>query len=666
MNTQTDKSAKFDEALHMARSGRTAEARSLCKTILQTSGERPDVHAFLGMLDCREGRFEDGIEHLSQALKLRPDDVTIALNMATALMQLGRNSEALDICTDSLIAKDQSLRLLRTKAYLLQTLEDNEGAIVAYRRILDAVPDDFEALNNLGNSYAAAGQMEESLVSLRKAHDARPDIAPLTMNLATTLLQLGQIDEARNLLEDATARFPRDAKPRIELAGIHRLQGDDDTARRLFEEAIALEPSDPELRVRLGIELAKAWKMTEAEESFDRALSIDPRNGDAHIRKALILEHTNRYDQLTNLIDAARSRGIDQGTIDFIRALHLRREKAWEEGIEVLSNVPEDIEPVRRFQLLGQFHDSLGNAEAAFEAFSAMNEQVRTEQPATEALASDYRREIRDGIAELRKLKAPAVLNMQASAPARTPAFLVGFPRSGTTLLDTLLLGHPSVQVLEERPPLNVAEEVLNQSSEKSDFSASEVEAAREAYFTEADKWIDLRPDSLLVDKFPLHMNKVPSILALFPNPRFILALRHPCDVVLSCYITNFRPNKAMSNFLNLKTVAELYDLSFTCWEAARSHFSLDVHEIVYEKMLDNSRSELQPVFEFLGLDWREEILDHQQTAVSRGVITTASYGQVTEPLYRRAMGRWERYREQLEPVLPILQPWIEKFGYST
>ena len=143
------------------------------------------------------------------------------------------------------------------------------------------------------------------------------------------------------------------------------------------------------------------------------------------------------------------------------------------------------------------------------------------------------------------------------------------------------------------------------------------------------------------------------SVWVLCPDPR-ALQLR-----------PNFRPNKAMSNFLELKTVAELYDLSFTCWEAARSQFSLDVHEIVYEKMLDNPRSELQPVFEFLGLDWREEILDHQQTAVSRGVITTASYGQVTEPLYRRAMGRWERYREQLEPVLPILRPWIEKFGYS-
>ena len=100
-------------------------------------------------------------------------------------------------------------------------------------------------------------------------------------------------------------------------------------------------------------------------------------------------------------------------------------------------------------------------------------------------------------------------------------------------------------------------------------------------------------------------------------------------------------------------------------WERARSLCPVEVHSIVYEKVVEDAEAELRPVVEALGLSWNPEMLDHQRTAEARGVITTASYAQVTEPLYRGAAGRWLRYRKHLEPVLPILKPWIAKFGYD-
>jgi hypothetical protein len=144
-----------------------------------------------------------------------------------------------------------------------------------------------------------------------------------------------------------------------------------------------------------------------------------------------------------------------------------------------------------------------------------------------------------------------------------------------------------------------------------------------------------------------------------------VLALRHPCDVVLSCYLTNFRINNAMANFLRLEDAAALYDLSFTHWEKAKALFDLPVGTVVYERLVEDKDRELRPLFDWLGLAWPGEAFDHRDAARARGTVATASYAQVTEPIYTRAAGRWTQYRTQLEPVLPVLASWIKRFGYE-
>jgi hypothetical protein len=135
---------------------------------------------------------------------------------------------------------------------------------------------------------------------------------------------------------------------------------------------------------------------------------------------------------------------------------------------------------------------------------------------------------------------------------------------------------------------------------------------------------------------------------------------------VLSCFKANFRLNEAMSNFLRLDTAAELYDLSFSYYEQIQHLMAFPTHTVVYENVVADRESELRKLFDFLGLDWHDAVLEHQETARKRGRIKTASYSQVVEPIYTRASGRWLKYRKHLEPVLPVLEPWIRKFGYST
>ena len=176
---------------------------------------------------------------------------------------------------------------------------------------------------------------------------------------------------------------------------------------------------------------------------------------------------------------------------------------------------------------------------------------------------------------------------------------------------------------------------------------------------------VPLAPGKLLLDKNPLSLNALPVIRRLFPKSKIILALRHPCDVVLSCYITNFKLNDGMSNFLRLDTTAELYDLSFRYFEKARDLIGLPVHTVVYENVIEDRERELRALLDFLSLDWSDDVLDHETTALNRGRIKTASYAQVAQPIYDRSAGRWHNYRKHLGPVLPVLEPWVAKFGYT-
>jgi hypothetical protein len=120
-----------------------------------------------------------------------------------------------------------------------------------------------------------------------------------------------------------------------------------------------------------------------------------------------------------------------------------------------------------------------------------------------------------------------------------------------------------------------------------------------------------------------------------------------------------------MSNFLDLEAAARFYDLSFSFWQQARAVLDMPVHTVVYERLVADQARELAPLFDWLGLPWHGNDFDHREAARARGVVRTASYAQVTEAVYTRAAGRWRRYERHLVPVLDILRPWVERFGYS-
>jgi tetratricopeptide (TPR) repeat protein len=653
------------QAMGAAQSGDLRRAQSLAEGALLSGGDVVPLNAFLGMLHARSGNPTAAASHLRAANAARPADVTIACNLIAVLIETGENHAALEIAARTLAEAGPILSVLRYRGFLAQTLERFDEAVDAYEQVVALAPDDFESWNNLGNAHNALGDFASSVSALERAVALDPGAAPTRLNLAEALRNAERTDEAEAVLRKAAADFPNDARPAHGLYVLCKREMRQNDALEALEQAVARDPDNADFQLKLGVECGIVSRIDDAQQAYRRVIELDPSLADGYFGLAIQFEHTNREDQFAPLIALAEANGLEEGAIAFLRALEFRREKRFEEALAALLQVPADVEPERTQHIRATVLDRLGRSDEAFAAFEEANRlrQLGPTEPVRRAA------ELRASIeSEVERFTPAWVASWAPVAPEperSDPVFLVGFPRSGTTLLDTILMGHPGTVVLEEQPPLNHVDISIGEFAGIAGLDEAAIVAARRRYFEEVSRIEDAPPSSLLIDKSPLFLHKVPLIHRLFPNARFILALRHPCDVLLSCYMSNFRLNSAMSNFLRLQDAADFYDLTFRYWERARELLPLKVHTVVYERLVEDVEAEVRPLFDFLGLDWRDEALDHVSTARGRGLITTASYSQVTEPIYKRAAGRWQRYRKHLEPVLPTLAPWVETFGYT-
>ena len=656
--------AAIRQALSTAQLGRFGDACATAERALAAGGDEVALNALLGMLRAQAGDPKAAIRHLEIAHRAKPADIRIASNLAAALSADGDFRRAVEVATADLALSDPTRQLARIRGYAAQMSGDPAAAAIAYGHVVEAAPDDWEMWNNLGNARVAIEDLDGGIAALRRSAELNPESAPTRLNLARAVRWTGNFAEAERLLRVMADHFPDDIMSLVDLHDLLKEQGrPDEELLAVLRAASEREPDNVNLRLASARQMVLMLEMEQAEEAYRLALKQDPANAEAYIGLIIVYEHS-RPDELDELAAEAERAGIDPAALNLLRAVAHRRAKRYSEGLAALAHVPEDMEPARRADLLGQFHEGLGNYDEAFAAFARMNEVHAGDSSQPVERAAELRRQLRERL----ELTTPEWIESWKAPPIdperAAPIFLVGFPRSGTTLLDTMLMGHPGLVVMEERPALSQVATEIGGFDKLAELDDEQVRSAQRRYFELAGSYVELHDDKILIDKSPLLLNAVPVIHRLFPNARFILALRHPADSVLSCFVSNFRLNSSMANFIRLDTAAEFYDLTFQCWEQARRLLPIEVHTVVYEDLVANPEAELKRLSEELDLSWSDEMLDHRKTAATRGVITTASYAQVKEPIYRRSVGRWERYRKHLEPILPVLAPWAEKFGY--
>jgi hypothetical protein len=334
----------------------------------------------------------------------------------------------------------------------------------------------------------------------------------------------------------------------------------------------------------------------------------------------------------------------------------------------LLDAQPSRLTPHARTVALGRLADALDAQGRTAEAFAAYGEEkALTRQLHAPRFAGHNPAPMLDAMAGwLQGLKDWPAGDDQAG-PAAQHVFLVGFPRSGTTLLEQVLASHPDVATLEEREVL--AEPGQSFLTTPAGLDRLAAMGPEELSHLRADYWRKVREygvepaGKVFIDKLPLNTIKLPLIAKLFPKARILFALRDPRDVVLSCFRQHFDINAAMFELLSLESAAALYDRVMTIGTLAEEKLPLAVHRLRYEDLVEDFDGQTRAVCDFVGLQWSEGMRDFADTAKGKD-IRSPSAPQVRRGLYEQGVGQWRRYGEQLAPIMPTLQPWVERFGY--
>ena len=528
------------------------------------------------------------------------------------------------------VAQAASVDTSRAMALALKARED--GAVDALVHHL------------VGLHHKNAGRLDEAVAELGLGLALEPENPRIMITVGFCLLEAGRRREAAQVFGVAVKLDPNSADASCGYGWAAESLGALDSAESGFNRALALNPRHADALAGLSGLAARRREWDAARRYAEQAAALDP----------------NQTDALMNL---AR---IEIGVSDFVAAEKLLREIIDRPALKPIARANARI-------MLGDALDGSKRYREAFDAYAQGKSELREYHAGTfgrpdsgSALdaVSEILTEFQESPAEGWSKAPPS-----AARPVyRGHAFLMGFPRSGTTLLEQVLATHPDVVTLAERPILLDAEaEFLTRDGGVKQLSAIPSEALepfRKAYWRRAAEYGIDPTGKVFIDKHPLNTIRLPLINKVFPDGKIIFALRDPRDVVLSCFRRSFNMNASMYQFDTLENTARYYAKVMNAAAIYFDKLPLDVFRLRYEDLVTDFEATAGALCDFLGVDRTDALKDFADTARSRRIATPSS-AQVGRGLYDEGMNQWPRYAFALKPALPILAPWVERFGYE-
>ncbi|UCD76866.1 MAG: sulfotransferase [Phycisphaerales bacterium] len=528
-----------------------------------------------------------------------------------------------------------------------------------------------------GKKYKSCCLKKQQGQGPRQATAAPPFDHAAIMQQAVAFHERGQVDRARPLYEQVLQHRPREANALLGLGQIKGQIGDLEDGISLHRQAIAIRPKVALYHSSLADLLFHDNQPDEAMRSAKRAIALDASDSEAYRIMALIHERRN---QIERGIAAARkamraSPENLEATLGLARLLERTGER--QEALEILqSTVDRATRPEQRYLALKQMaavHDKLGDYEAAFDCLVRGGAEQKKTLVAKRIVRGVWSRRIHEYKEGLTAGLFEKWSGRKAVDDHPVPSFLVGFPRSGTTMTEQVMAAHPEVVTSDEQGIIAaVKDELAGLMPDEKDVPArlkrldeDQIRRLRDRYWREAEEILgpEVR-DGILVDKNPLHLIDIGLINVLFPEARVIVALRDPRDVCLSCFMQLFSLNTAMINFLTWENTARFYDEVMDLWLHLRDMLTIRFIEIRYEDSVVDLESQARRILDLLGLDWDERVLSFHEKAKQR-YVSTPSFAAVTEKIYTRATNRWRNYEKHYEPVMKHLQRYVDAFGYQ-
>jgi len=628
----------------------------------------------------KQGNLQQAQEMYIKILSRTPNHIDSLHCLGIAKMQLRDFSPAEQLFKQAIKYKPDFHLAYNNLGYLYNQTGDTTNAISALIKAIQMWPKYAEAQGNLGIAYASEQRYVEAENVFRSALDNNPNLTDNYKNLSMVLSHQGKQTEAIEYLHKALDLDNNNVDILKSLGKLYREAGQTTVSIECYNHVIRFAPEDSEGYLGLALSLADNRDTQAALNKLHKALQLQPNS------KWILYNLANLYEKSNQLEDAQKfANACYQLDLNFLPVLSLlatlkRRKGEYREALDYLKEI--SIEQEKEADIAANAYHELGNIyelhdeqTAAISNYNKMNNRLIQRYDPQGENRSRYQQLVKNCINFYKKKQN---FKQEYSHPQSelsknknfTPTFMLGFQRSGTTLLDQILNTHPNIVVSDEYPFIIDLINYLPGGQESypnnlNDLSDEDIESLKTIYLDRVEATIKPKNGCLYIDKFPLNTPHIDLINTIFPEAKIIFMKRHPLDVCLSSYIQNFKLDTITMNFLTLEDTANLYIKTLELYDEYKRIFNLNIHEIKYEDLVTSPREYLENLLSFLKVDWHENILNHQLHIKDRGRISTVSYKSVTEAINTKARYKWTKHREFLSPIIPILENKIKELSYE-
>lgn len=572
---------------------------------------------------------------------MSPNRVQAALREAAALAGAGRHDQAASVLAAVVAVHPGDAGLRYRLAEALVASDRPDEAIRELQHLAEG-PAPVQPLRLLGGLLYRAGRFSEARAVFERLLELRPRMGEAVDGLAKSLMGQGDPKRAIEAIRAFGETGASDAGLLLTLARAHYKARDPESGVRVLEPLARTGSAAPEVWSVLAQLHERLRQTDEARRCAETALAADHRQEVA----ARVLA---RLDRASGRLEEARSR------LETLQAMELPDEARAHVCME-----------------LGQVLDEFGAHAAAMSMFAQGHERLAAANPTLRGEFDDYLARIDRAAASPKEVDASEWPTVPPDDGLPAPVFLVGFPRSGTTLFERVLEGLPGATTSDEAPMLV---ETINRrlGSGRADLARihsfaqnideSEWRALRASYWRLAGECVGASPGAgTLIDKHPMNTPYLSFIRRVFPDARVVTILRDPRDVVLSAYMQDMVPARSMLHFRSLEATARMYDAMMRLYAVDRERLGLSIHETRYEELLSDPGNTARSLVEFLGHSWHEDLLEF--AARSRERSTGVNPYSTSKALFHTSHGRWRRYQEWIAPIARHLREHIQNFGY--
>ena len=580
-------------------------------------------------------------------------------------------------CLRALSTHREHRGALNVLGMVLHAQGRHEDAVRVFNALTQFEPRTAEYWGNLGTALRPTRRYDAALAAYDRALQLGGVSADLLYNIGVLHVDRCEYETAADLFGRAVGLAPTDAGLRLALAQCCFDVMRSEEALATLEGWPGFAGLTPEIIAGIAHLLVTMGETRRAEPALARVLEHAQRGGLTSLRLVRILERTNRLREAHEALSRIKARPeTDSNDPDLLltEAALAQRDGADEQACGLyLAVLKSHDDFLRRHHVLFPLAKSLDALGRYDEAYASLEEAHRSQVAFLEFAAGKQAGEGSPAMKLARKGcdREDVATWQDAHAPGveDSPIFIVAFPRSGTTLLEQILDAHPALRSMDETPFLKRALEDaiacgVRYPAELGRLSAAQLQDIRGHYWSQVRGKVELQPGQRLVDKNPLNMMRLPLIRRLFPQARTVLAVRHPCDTLLSCFQQQFRAPDLALICRDLPTLATNYRTAFDFWYAQLPLLGAATLELRYEMLVADFASEVRKLAEFLMLPWNEALLAPGEHARAKGYISTPSYSQVVQPINRKSVGRWKRYEKHFKDALPILMPYVQRWGY--